>query len=291
MMSMIDPGLRGKGVLVTGANNPRGIGAAAGKAFARLGCRVFLTYFREPAPPGRQPEVPGEELYRWLNARTADDVVEEIKKAGGTADSWEANLADPGLIPQLLDRAERAVGPVSVLVNNAAGFGWDTFLPTGRGVYEADPSYQASPLTPASYEANFAVNSRASALLMAEFARRIIASASGWGRIINISTDASASHPGAVSYGASKHALESYSRSAAMELARYGITVNVIAPGAIQTGWISPALEARLAKDFPLSRVGTPEDIAGVVAFLASEQARWVTGQTLYVGGGNVMPL
>jgi 3-oxoacyl-[acyl-carrier protein] reductase len=290
-MSMIDPGLKGKGVLVTGANNPQGIGAATGKAFARLGCRVFLAYFREQAPPGLRPDVPGETLYRWLNSRSADDVVEEIRKAGGTADSWEANLADPGLIPQLLDRAEKAVGPVAVLVNNAAGFAWDTFLPQGTGVYDADPAYQASPLSAASYEANFAVNSRAPALLMAEFARRRIASGSGWGRIINISTDASASHPGAVSYAASKHALESYSRSAAQELAGHGVTVNVIAPGAIQTGWISPALEAQLAKAFPLSRVGKPEDIADVAVFLASEQARWVTGQTLYVGGGNVMPL
>ncbi len=288
---MIDPGLSGKSMLVTGANNPRGIGAATGRAFARLGCKVFLHFFREPAPAGKPPDIPGEELYHALNARSAEDVVEEIRKAGGTAHSWEADLADPNTIPQLLDQAEHAVGPVEVLVNNAAHCVWDTFLPKAGNVYEEDSAYQALPLTPSSHDAHFAINSRVPALLIAEFARRRIASGAGWGRIINISTDASSSHPGAISYGASKHALESYSRAAALELARYGITVNVIAPGAIQTGWISPALEAQLAKRFPLGRIGLPDDIADVVVFLASEQARWVTGQTLYVGGGNVMPL
>jgi 3-oxoacyl-[acyl-carrier protein] reductase len=288
---MIDPGLKGKGALVTGANNPRGIGAGIARALARQGCRVFLTYLRGQAPAGKTPDAPGEELAQALNARSADEVVEEIRKAGGTADSWEADLADPKIIPELLDRAEETIGPIEILVNNAAGFTWDTFLPKSKDVYEADGAYQAVPLTASSYDAQFAVNSRAPALLMSEFARRRIASGVKWGRIINISTDASASHPGAISYAASKHALESYSRSAAMELAAHGITVNVIAPGAIQTGWISPALEAQLAKRFPSSRVGRPEDIADVVVFLASEQARWVTGQTLYVGAGNVMPL
>ena len=288
---MIDTGLKGKAALVTGANNPRGIGAAIARALGAQGCRIFLTSLREPARPGGRPEVPGEELVRRLNALPADEVVDAIRKSGVAADSFEADLADPAVIPVLLDRAEAAVGPVDVLVNNAAAFACDTFLPQPKEVFESDSGYQAHPLTAASHDLHFAVNSRASVLLMAEFARRRIASGNRWGRIINISTDASASHPGAISYGASKHALESYSRAAAMELAEYGITVNVIAPGAIQTGWISPALEAELAKKFPLGRVGRPEDIADVAVFLASDQASWVTGQTLYVGAGNVMPL
>jgi 3-oxoacyl-[acyl-carrier protein] reductase len=80
--------------------------------------------------------------------------------------------------------------------------------------------------------------------------------------------------------------IESYSRSAAAEMGRYGITVNVVAPGPIQTGYIPPAMEADVAAGTPLGRVGTPEDVANVVVFLASEQARWVTGQLIYVGGG-----
>ena len=288
---MIDTGLSGKAALVTGANNPKGIGAAIATALARQGCKVFLSYLREPVREGKKPDEPGEEMARALNSLPADEVVRAIRKAGGTAESFETDLADPSVIRVLLDKAESAFGPIEILVNNAAAFACDTFLPKPRGVFESETEYQALPLTAASHDLHFAVNSRAPALLMAEFARRSIVAGARWGRIINISTDASDAHPGAISYGASKHALESYARAAAMELAEHGITVNVIAPGAIQTGWISAALEAELAKKFPLGRVGRPEDIADVVVFLASEQARWVSGQTLYVGAGNVMPL
>jgi 3-oxoacyl-[acyl-carrier protein] reductase len=92
-----------------------------------------------------------------------------------------------------------------------------------------------------------------------------------------------------VSYWASKHARESYSRAAAAELGPYGITVNIVSPGPIQTGWIPPKLEARITPGMPLRRVGQPEDIGDAIVFFASEQARWITGQLLYVGGGNRM--
>lgn len=83
--------------------------------------------------------------------------------------------------------------------------------------------------------------------------------------------------------------MESYSRAAAQELARYGITVNIVGPGPIQTGWITPDVERREVAKTPLGRIGRPEDVADVIVFLASEQARWLTGQTLFVGGGHRM--
>lgn len=92
-----------------------------------------------------------------------------------------------------------------------------------------------------------------------------------------------------VSYGASKYALESYSRAAAGELGKYGITVNVVSPGPIQTGYIASDLEQRLNLEIPLGRVGQPDDVADVIVFLASEQARWLTGQLIFVGGGHRM--
>jgi 3-oxoacyl-[acyl-carrier protein] reductase len=110
---------------------------------------------------------------------------------------------------------------------------------------------------------------------------------SSWGRIVNISTDASSGAPNEISYWATKHMLESLSRSAALELARLGITVNTVCPGPTQTGWISDELEERILPDMPLGRLGVPDDIADVVIFLCSEQARWLTGQTLYAGGGH----
>ena len=110
-----------------------------------------------------------------------------------------------------------------------------------------------------------------------------------WGRIINVSTDASHCFPTEVGYGASKAALESLSRTAAVELGPYGITVNIVSPGPIQTAWITPELDKGIAQSAPLGRVGLPDDVADVVVFLASEQARWLTGQLLYVGGGHRM--
>lgn len=80
--------------------------------------------------------------------------------------------------------------------------------------------------------------------------------------------------------------IESYSRSAAVEMGQYGITVNISAPGPIQTGYINPEMEANIASNTPLGRVGEPVDIADVAIFLASEQARWIAGQLIYAGGG-----
>jgi 3-oxoacyl-[acyl-carrier protein] reductase len=125
--------------------------------------------------------------------------------------------------------------------------------------------------------------------MMAEFARRRIEQSKHRGRIINVSTDGSAGFVREVSYGASKFALESYSRAAASELGRYGITVNIVSPGPIQTGYIATELEQQLNEEIPLGRIGQPEDVADVIVFLTSEQARWLTGQLLFVGGGHRM--
>ena len=126
---------------------------------------------------------------------------------------------------------------------------------------------------------------------MAGYTARFVARGAGWGRIVNVSTDGAACFPSEISYGASKHALESYSRSAAAELGPLGITVNTVSLGPVQTGYISPEFEARIVSDIPLRRLGRPEDVADAIVFLALEQARWITGQLTYVGGGHVMPL
>ncbi len=260
---MIDTGLHDRVVLVTGANH--GIGAATAKAFAAQGALVYITYLGKPP---------------------ADEVVEGIRTAGGRTEAWEADLADPGTVPDLFDRAEGAFRRVHVLVNNAAHSARDTFLPAGH----AGQDRRGRPIpaiTTESHDRHFAVNSRAAALLMAEYARRHIARNAKWGRIVGVSTDGAVGYRDQISYWASKNALESYSRSAAEELARYGITVNIVSLGPIQTGWIPKEQEPEIAAKIPLGRIGQPEDVADVVVFLASEQARWLTGQTLFVGGGH----
>jgi 3-oxoacyl-[acyl-carrier protein] reductase len=183
------------------------------------------------------------------------------------------------------------VNLIAILVNNAAYDRPDSFLPPAElpdsGLFGGD--YSLRTVSAASHDEHFAVNCRAAALLMAEFARRHIARKASWGRIINISTDGASGHGWNVSYGASKYAAESYARAAAAELGPYGITANVVSPGAVQTGWLTKDAAEALAKTYPLRRIGTPEDIASAVVFFASRQADWITGQVLYVGGGNRM--
>ncbi len=281
---MINPGLESKAVLITGGNH--GIGAATAKAFAAQGAAVFITYLRIPVRPEVKTALeaglitgPGEILYEAGRAQTADAVVESIRIRHGQAEAWEADLRSLAAPSELFDRAEAAFGPVNVLINNAAGWLPDTFL-VGDGL---------TTISMQSFEANFDPSTRATALLMAEFARRHIDRKASWGRIVNISTDSARCFPTEVSYGASKAAIESYSRSAARELGRYGITVNVIAPGPVQTDWLSPEQEAQQIAQIPLGRVGQPEDIADAAIFLSSEQARWITGQVLVVAGGHSM--
>jgi 3-oxoacyl-[acyl-carrier protein] reductase len=282
---MIDPGLRGRGVLVTGANNPRGIGAAIAKSFARAGARVFLHYHPIPREEGI-----GDENFRELLAQSCDEVLEQVRAAGAEAAAYEADFGNPGGIPAVFDAAERFCGSVDVLVNNAATWVADTFLPEApRSPFLELWSDRAPPISAEASIRQFVVDAVAPALLMREFAARHVERGSRWGRIINISTAGSHCFPSEVSYGASKYALESLTRSAAYELGQLGITVNALALGPVQTGWITPELEKAILPTIPLGRIGTPEDIADVVLFFASEQARWVTGQRMLVSGGHAM--
>jgi 3-oxoacyl-[acyl-carrier protein] reductase len=297
---MIDTGLKNKVVIVTGGNNPLGIGAATAKAFAAQGAAVFISYLRgalgpssEPVPDAKDLRSPGTSFYLAQQRKSADEVVKAIREQSGRAEAFEADLADPGVIPQLFDHAEKAFGPVDVLVNNAAKCDADTFTPQSQLSAEsrAVDDFPMRTITAETHDRHFAVNSRAVALMMAEYSRRIVERNARWGRIINVSTDGASGFGTEVSYGASKHAMESYSRAAAKELGRYGITVNVVSLGPIQTGWIPDDMEKKIASGTPLGRVGQPGDVADVIVYLASEQARWITGQLIYVGGGWQMPL
>jgi 3-oxoacyl-[acyl-carrier protein] reductase len=297
---MRDSGLKGKGVLVTGGNNPYGIGAATARAFASEGAAVFIQYLRQShdleqgAREQSDPHQFGLPFFFAQQKKSADEVVQSIREQGGQADSWECDLGKLNSIVTLFDRAERVLGNVEVLVNNAAEYAADTFVPKAAlkadyALWEGGPL--TSPITAESHDRHFAVNTRAPALLMAEYARRHIENKRSWGTIINVSADCSWGCPGEISYRASKYALESYSRSAAAELGPFGITVNIVAPGPVQTGYMSEQIEGELVTDIPLRRVGQAEDVADVIVFLASKQAGWVTGQLLCVHGGHRMSL
>jgi 3-oxoacyl-[acyl-carrier protein] reductase len=217
-----------------------------------------------------------------MQQQPVEPLIQQIQAKGGAAVACEADLANPDNIPRLFDGCEAEFGPVDILVNNHTYCVLETFDPAlttseGSGIYLP---------TAAIIDAHFAINARAYALMMSEYLQRYLKRAAQGGRIINVSTDAAHAHTANISYAASKHAIESYSRSAAAEMGKYGITVNIVAPGPIQTGYITPEAEADIAANTPLGRVGIPEDVADVIVFLASEQARWLTGQLLYAGGG-----
>jgi len=265
---MIETKLKDKVVLLTGAN--AGIGAATAKAFAAEGACVVVHYL-----DAESLDRFGS-IYRPLHITkgksAADDLVRAIQNEGGCATAVPGDLSDPATVPALLDAVEAAYGRLDVLVNNAAHCeDPDTIYTTSAG----------------SLDRYFAVNIRATVLLIAEYVRRYQQRHGTWGRIINLSTDAAQRFVGQIVYGATKAAIEAFTRSIANEVGPLGITVNTVAPGPVQTGWMTTDHAEAEAQNIPLRRVGLPEDIADTIVFLASDQARWLTGNVIKVSGGH----
>lgn len=283
--NMVDYNLNNKVALITGANNPLGIGAAVARALAKEGAKVFITYYRISPDHAKSlimeygmsyeeakttPE-PGMPYYHFLHTKDAQEVLATIENEGGIAEAWETDLSNPKNIAPLFDKAETKFGGVDILINNAAACKKKDSIDT---------------ITAEVIERTYSVNVEASLLLITEFVRRHKAHKKKWGRIINLSTGPSQCFAGQISYGSSKAAIEAFTRSIAFEVGPFGITVNTVAPGATQTGYIPAADEKELIPTIPLRRLGQPEDIADAILYLVSDKANWVTGQILRVNGG-----
>src|SRR5271169_940006 len=177
--TMIDTRLKEKVVLITGAHNPHGIGAAVARAFAAQGSRVFLHYFRQTDAHAQHEgaadaTLPGAAFYYSRQTKSADEVLAALRKMGADAHACESDLSEASRVPRLFDEAERLLGPVEVLVSNAAYWEGDTFVPRGvelnNKLVELWTDRPGS-ITAAVFDRVFAVNTRAPALMMEEFAR------------------------------------------------------------------------------------------------------------------------
>ncbi|WP_172116034.1 SDR family oxidoreductase [Halomonas hibernica] len=237
--------------LVTGGS--RGIGAAISKQLARDGFTVIVNYAG--------------------NAEAADNVVQEIESAGGKAQAIQTDIADAQAVRQLFDTLETQWGRIDVLVNNA-------------GIMKLAPLAQ---MEENAVDAQIDINLKGSINTMREAANRL----SDGGRIINLSTSVVGLKLETYSiYAATKAAVETLTAILAKELRGRSITVNAVAPGPTATDLFlegkSDELVERMAKMPPLERLGQPDDIASVVAFLASPEGGWINGQTLRANGGIV---
>jgi 3-hydroxybutyrate dehydrogenase len=249
--------------LVTGGG--RGIGRAIALALAREGADVIVT------------------------ARTLseiDAVAEEIRDTGRTGVALPLDLAERQAIHSCVERIAAGFSCVDILVNNAAVGGAQDSRPVAQ--YNDD-----------FWDLSLFVNLTAPYLLMKAFLPKMIEQS--WGRVINIGSTASKQgSPTRSAYSVSKHGLIGLTRSAALEVARQGVTVNAICPGPIRTTLLTPLLELRAKQEDislaqveksvnPIGRLLEPEEVAEMAVYLASEAAAGVTGQALNIDGGNAM--
>ena len=270
---MINYGFKDKVALITGANNPQGIGATTALAFAREGAKIALVYKKIPRSfDESKTDRNGADRYFAANAGGADLVESKLKEMGADYLIIESDISNENAVKEIYLQILAHFGKIDILVNNAADGdmdGIDTIEKITREVIDD----------------TFAVNVRGTILMTREF----IAHRGDYGRIINLSTDSAQIFAGQITYGASKATIEALTRSIALEVAPYGITVNCVAPGPTQTGWIDEDFEKVVCPLIPMGKLIQPEDIAETILFLASEQARMLTGQVIKVSGGHAL--
>ena len=252
----MDLHLKGKAALVTGASH--GLGKAIALGLAAEGAKVAVNYHRNP--------------------EKAEDAVREIReKHGVEAIAVLADIAVEADVLRMFDEAEAMLGPLDVLVNNAA-------------VAPACPTADTPVET---WERAFGINMTGTFLCCREMVRRLRA-AKRTGRIVNISSQAAfrGSQSGKTAYDASKGAIISFTISLAREMALHGIAVNCVAPGLMYTEMLKELIDANREKfesRVPVHRVGSVDEVASVVVFVASERASYMTGATVDVSGGLAM--
>jgi 3-oxoacyl-[acyl-carrier protein] reductase len=235
----------------------RGLGAATALRLAADGAAVAVIDLEESAAKG-----------------TADAITD----AGGRAIAIGADVADSAAVDAAVERVVAELGPPTVLVNNA-GITRDNLL---------------FKMTESDWDAVMGVHLRGSFLMTRACQKHMVDA--GWGRIVNLSSTSALGNRGQVNYSAAKAGLQGFTKTLAIELGRFGVTANCVAPGFIASEMTRATAErlgvswedfmAARAKEIPVQRAGVPEDIANMVAFFVDERSGFVNGQVVYVAGG-----
>ena len=245
--------------IVTGTSRLKGIGRAICLELAKNGIEIFFTFWTD-----YDKQMP------WKTAGNEPGLIQaEIRALGVRCEKTELNLAEESSIEKLFNEVELKLGSPTILVNNAA-YG----TPTG-----------IDNITPEELDKHYFVNLKAPTLLTVEFIKRFQGNRNG--RIINLTSGQSLSFMNnEIAYAITKSAIETLTRTLSQEIAKKGITINAVNPGPTDTGWLNEK-QTEIFKDrFPMGRIGQPEDVAKLIAFLVSEKAGWITGQLIHSEGG-----
>ncbi|MEU7048023.1 SDR family oxidoreductase [Streptomyces eurythermus] len=259
--------LRGRTALVTGASRRAGIGHAVARRLAAYGASVYLHH-----------HVPHDAAMPW-GADSPDAVADSVREALADPQarvvSGPGDLADPAEPARLVRTVTEEFGRLDILVANHALSGSDGTL---------------DDIDAAMLDAHWAVNTRSVLLLVQAYARSRAASAgdASGGRVVLMTSgqDLGGGMPGEIAYALQKGALASITRSLATTLADRGITVNAVNPGPVDTGYATDEVLAAVAARFPAGRWGTPDDPARLIAWLATDEAGWITGEVVTSEGG-----
>jgi 3-oxoacyl-[acyl-carrier protein] reductase len=259
--------LRGRTALVTGASRRAGIGHAVARRLAAYGASVYLHH-----------HVPHDTAMPWgadNPEAVADSVREALGDPGARVVPGPGDLADPTEPARLIDTVVQEFGRLDILVANHALSGSDGTL---------------DEIDAAMLDAHWAVDARSVLLLVQAYARSRAPSAEGapGGRVVLMTSgqDLAGGMPGEIAYALQKGALASITRSLSTTLAEHGITVNTVNPGPVDTGYATGEFHAAVAARFPAGRWGVPDDPARLIAWLATDEAGWITGEVINSEGG-----
>lgn len=251
--------LKNKAVLITGVGRLKGIGAATCLELAKRGADIFFTYW-----------LPYDQfIFPESQSSEPEELMKQIKSLGVACQAFSLDLSTADAPYLLIEKAFTKFPHLSVLINNAT--------------YSVDSDLNT--LDSKILDQSYRVNVRAPTLLCLEFAKKIDSSKGG--SIINFSSGQSLGPMSSeIAYAITKGAIVTLTKTIYPDLAKKNITINALNPGPTDTGWMNEALQKDLLKRFPKGRIGLPQDAARLVAFLASDEANWITGQEIHSEGG-----